>query len=337
MSSPRALRIAAACAWLVAASASDARAADPAPAAGTSGEADRFFDQGVAAQKASKFPEAEALFLKAWAIKKTWDIAANLGLVELKQGKLADGAGHVAYAIANLPPTEGDTVRTNLARAFEAARVQVAELKVTCNVEGATVRVGGKVVGTTPLATSVFATPGTIAIEITKDSYQPVTKSVEAKKGAVETVKAELVPVTVPTATATATVVPTGTATVQPPKSMVPAYVVGGVGVASAIVGGVLMGVAFGSEGDIKHKADAIRASNASCPSDPRCSDLANASSGADTMSRVGLGMLIGGVVVGAAAGAYIFWPSSHPKQGTFRMTPTASREGGGIVFTGKF
>src|SRR5262245_2290575 len=131
-------------AWVAA----TAHAAPPAPSASPSASAsaqaaapkddvDRWFEEGVAAQKAGKLAEAEALFQKAWAVRKTWDIAGNLGMVEFKLGKLVEGAELVAFALANLPPSEGASTRDSLKNALDAARPEIGEIAVTCDVEGA--------------------------------------------------------------------------------------------------------------------------------------------------------------------------------------------------------
>ncbi len=326
----RALGIAVACSWMIAASAGEAAAADPAPAvAGTSSEADRLFEQGVAAQKAGKLADAEALFVKAWGIKKTWDIAANLGLVELKQGKLAEGARHVAYAIANLPPTESDTTRDNLAKAFAAARAEVAEVKVTCDVEGATVRVGGKVAGVTPLGTAVFAAPGSVSVDVTKDGYEAASKSVEATKGG--------------TAEIALTLVKKSSGDTE--RSKVPGFVIGGVGVAGLITGGVLIGAGYATNSDVNAKLPHDDKGNPLCqrppvtgPDRPECAALRARTSDANTLANAGVITLAAGGLAVAGAVLYFVWPSSSTTQKAgARVTPVLGRQGGGVVLSGSF
>lgn len=227
-----------------------ALAADPPPnatapaAAPAVSEADRLFGEGVTAQKAGKLPEAEALFLQAWALKKTWDIAANLGVVELKLGKLSEGAGHVAYAIANLPPTESDSTRESLTKALDAARPQLAEIRLACDVEGATVRVGDKLAGTTPLPASVFATPGQVILEVTKDGYEPARKTLDLAKGSAQDLKLAL------------------TKKAPPPEpSKLPAYIAFGVGGAGLVLGAITGGVSLAQFGDVK----------SACGTDSKC------------------------------------------------------------------
>jgi hypothetical protein len=113
--------------------------------------------------------------------------------------------------------------------------------------------------------------------------------------------------------------------------------VAGGAGVVSVIIGGALIGVAHGADGDIRAKSAAIATDGASCPADPRCADLEGAARGGDAMSRAGVGLLIGGVVLTAAGGAYLLWSSRRPQQGGVGVVPVAWPQGGGLITSGSF
>jgi len=177
--------VACASAWSAAAPANLASAAEPVPevAPAQAAEAAQLFEQGVAARKAGKLAQAESLFSKALAIEKTWEIAANLGFVELELGKLPEGADHVFYGLANLPLPEPDGARKSLFEAFSAARRRVGGIDVHVDVIGAEVRIGGKLKGTTPLRYTQFVAPGQVTIEVTKDGYVPAIKTIDFKEG----------------------------------------------------------------------------------------------------------------------------------------------------------
>jgi len=329
----RTLVIACACSFGAAVPAGRAIAAEPVSAAPatTPAEADRLFEEGVAAQKAGKLVEAEGLFLRAWAAKKTWDIAANLGLVQLKQGKLAEGAGRVAYAIANLPPTESDTTRERLSKAFDAARPDIAEVKVSCDVDGASVRAGGKLMGTTPLASSFFAAPGSLTIEVTKDGYEAASKTIEIKKGGSEDVKLTLVVKS------------------PPERSKVPAYVIGGVGVAGLIAGGVLVGQAETAGAQLVKEAPRGTSGELLCwktpaqgsATKPECDAWRSKLGSASTGGNAGVGLLIGGGVAVAGAAAYWLWAAREPikaAQGrSWTIVPILGNTSVGALWSGNF
>jgi hypothetical protein len=54
-------------------------------------------------------------------------------------------------------------------------------------------------------------------------------------------------------------------------------------------------------------------------------------------MSRTGVGLLIGGVVLSAAAGTYLWWSWRRPAHGAVHLAPIASPEGGGLTASGTF
>ena len=73
--------------------------------------ADELFEQAVTAYDAGRLADAEAKLAEAWGLKRTHDIAGNLGVVELKLGKYPEAATHLAWALQHFPPTEADQAR----------------------------------------------------------------------------------------------------------------------------------------------------------------------------------------------------------------------------------
>lgn len=321
----RALTFALACST-AALSSSSAFAADPAPAdAETPSEADRLFEQGLAARKAGNLAEAEGFFRKAWALKKTWDIAANLGMVELNLGKLPEGANHVYYALTELPPTESKATRTKLFEAFRDARREVAGFDVRCDVDGAEVLVNGNPVGPTPLRRTQFAAPGQVTVEVRKDGYEAQRKTVTLEKSSNNTVAFTMVKAA-----------PAGE------RSRVPAFVIGGVGVVGLAVGA---GLIVGSRAELDKAtalAEQIRAAGGTCKAgadhfDVRCADVEGAAIGSNAMK---IGGTVGFAVAGAAAAGaalYWLWPSAKPVQGALRVLPAVAEKSGGVTITGSF
>ena len=48
------------------------------------------------------FAEAELEFERAWALRKSWDIAGNLGLAEAAQSKWEEAGEHLHYAMTHI-------------------------------------------------------------------------------------------------------------------------------------------------------------------------------------------------------------------------------------------
>ncbi len=290
------LLLSAVAAWVALPDRSAFAADPPAPSLALQSEADRLFEEAISARKADKLADAEALFQKAWALKKTWDIAANLGLVELKLGKLAEGAERVAYAIANLPPTESDSTRESLAKALAAARSSVGEVDVRCDTSGAEVWVGGQLRGTTPLAVPLFVMPGQVTIDVRKDGYTTERKTIEVSKASTHALRFALVK-----------------QTVAPPE-MGPrrAVWVTGAAVAGAgvIAGAVLLGVSAGTKAEAENLRDETVAEHGStaCANDglPVCKQQRDTLNRASTMFGAGAWSLIGAGLIAAGTLSYV-------------------------------
>ncbi len=295
-------------------------------AAAPQDEVTALFKQAEAARDAGKFEEAATLLRKAWGLRKTWDIAGNLGLNEKKLGRLPEAAEHLTFALANLPPTADEDAREGLTKALAAVRAEVGAIKLTVDVNGAQVRVGGEAKGASPITDELFVMPGSVQIEVTKDGYETATQTIELKKGAMQEVSFRLAPI----------------ATTTPERSKLPAYVIGGVGIAAVAVGGVLVGVAVGKKDD----AYAIRKAGGQCTKEAsqpelqaQCDEMRSAARNADVLGNAGIGLLIGGGVVVAGAAAYWLWPNSGtaPSKAGSRVVPIVGTNGGGIVWTGSF
>ena len=61
--------------------------------------------RGEEAARAGRLSEAYDILLGAWRKKPTYDVAANLGSVELRLGKVRDAAEHLAFSVREYPPS----------------------------------------------------------------------------------------------------------------------------------------------------------------------------------------------------------------------------------------
>lgn len=143
---------------------------------------------------------AEDLVRSAWELEKTYDVAANLGDLELKNGKPRAAAKHLSYSLRALPPTASAADQKRIRARFEEARKQVTAISVRVQPEGASVLVDGEVAGTAPLADDVFVDPGEHTITAQREGYEAVTQIVRADKGDALEVKLELRPKAAPSA-----------------------------------------------------------------------------------------------------------------------------------------
>jgi hypothetical protein len=289
--------------------------------------ADDLFAQGAAAYHAGRLAEAEDKLGQAWALKKTHDIAGDLGLVELKLGKLTLAAEHIAWALQHFPPTESDQTRQGFAEMLANLRLQVAALRVHVNVGGATVLVNGRSLGTAfTIADEVFVDPGTIHVTARYDGYQAAEQTLSLAKGDARDLSLKLDPIAVEPAR----------------RSIVPAAVMGGVGGAALVTGAVLLGLGVSKRSDflsLGAQTNHTCVVHAPAPQGV-CAQLASEATQADTLGNGGIVAL---VVAGAAAVGvitYMLWPTSRRDAGSgrsIRVVPLASVNGGGVVLSGSF
>src|SRR4051812_30525864 len=71
--------------------------APPARAPDAGQSADQLFQKGRALYQSGKIQPARDALAAAWALKKSYDIAANLATAELELGMARDAAEHFAY------------------------------------------------------------------------------------------------------------------------------------------------------------------------------------------------------------------------------------------------
>jgi hypothetical protein len=258
----------------------------------------------------------------------------------------------MSYALSHYAASGTTKEQLDKARQrFEAARKEVGTLRITVNVEGAEVLVDGVSVGRAPLADDVFVEAGKRIVEARLIGQVTATKTLDMKKGATEDVKLELV-AAVPTATASATVKATASATATAPtatpRSKVPAFVLGGAGIASLIVGAALYGGGEGKKNDVSSTEPRGADGKPLCsktdpPTGPDahadCEKVRNSLRDANTLTNTGIALFPIGALALAGAAAYLIWPAAPAaqKKSAWRIVPAVSTSGAGAIWTGSF
>lgn len=302
------------------------REASAQPRAAVAEQVGQLFDRAQAAFAKGDKQGAYEAYKAAWALQQSYDIAGNLGGVELKLGKHRDAAEHLAFSIEGFPPTGDPAQRAALEKRLAEAIKEVGRVRVQVNVAGAAVTVNGKPAGTSPLRALVFVEPGTVTIAAKRDGYRDEIRPVTVPKGTQQEVALTLTPLPVER------------------RSLVPGIVLGSVG-GAALVTGIGLFVGAGSKGSsARDLHDAILKAGGSCVAgagnyDARCGDLHSTASGANTMQRAGAALL---VVAGAGAvGSVIYfaWPqaSAGPRATGWRVAPEITATTVGLTASGTF
>lgn len=254
-----------------------------------SDRADALLKEGIALGNERKWPESRKKLEEAWSLKKSYDIAANLALVEDELGDHAAAATHLEYAIRTFPTSGKPEHRTTLSEQFRMIRAKVGSLRIQLDVEGVSVLVDGIEVGRSPLATEVFVEPGSRVVEARKQGYKPLRRPVTAEPGKSQAFRLEL---------------EKDDKTVTPPpadeKPVWPTVLLASVGIASLGTG---IGLTIGSS--LKYD-EAEELSQTCTPNPAACrSQGQTAIDDADLLQNVGFAMF--GVTAAAAAGLAIY------------------------------
>ncbi len=261
--------------------------------------ADELFAQGNEAFDKGALDTAYDLYQKAWALKRTFDIAGNLGQVELKLGRFRDAAEHLDFTIRLFPPTGKAAPREAIRRALMAARKEVGALTVTVNVQGASVLIDGKSVGLSPFEAPIFVDPGKRTVEATLEAHLPTRIVIDIGKDESRNVGLSLTPKNQP----------------PPPPRNLPLLITGfGLSLAAAGTGIGLM-LASSSKGS---DADALLSDlvasepDGKCPcgSDEERGRLKGLRQDHDLLFNVAVGAFVGAGVLAVGSAAYALTPS---------------------------
>ena len=123
--------------------------------------------------------------------KQSYDIAGNLGDVELTLGKPRDAAEHLEYSYRNWPTGKQEARQRTLERLSQAKKL-VGALEISVNVDGAEITVNDAAAGRAPLNHDVFVEAGAVSISVTAPGYATETKTVPVAKGESRKVAIEL-------------------------------------------------------------------------------------------------------------------------------------------------
>ncbi|WP_437277072.1 hypothetical protein WME90_38390 [Sorangium sp. So ce375] len=137
-------------------------------------EGNRFYDE-------ARFAEAEARYQAAWDLQQSFDVAGNLGNVELEVNQPREAAEHLLYALNTFPLGEKAEKKSFLQKRLAVAKSQVGALRISVNVDDAEVLIDGKLVGRSPLDAQVFVDPGKRTIEARRAGARTSTSLLVAR------------------------------------------------------------------------------------------------------------------------------------------------------------
>jgi hypothetical protein len=308
-------------------------------------DANRLYDAGQLA-------EAEARYEQAWAIRQSYDIASNLGALELDLHRPARAAELLTFAVQQFPANGSEKTHSALQARLDKARSLSCTLHLKVDEPGADIHVDGAFVGRSPLATELFVNPGrrTIAVSLGKRRDQ---QAISAKEGVEMTLAFKLPQGEAPAAAPPMPPSPAPAAVpVVAPRSKAPGFAAGAAGLLGLGIGGALIGIAESNRGDAQALHDSIAATPGGCSARTAdCTTLRSTTAHADQLGNAGIGVVVTGSVLVTAGVAYLLWPTAKPAAGndeakggkharvpsTIRASVGASPQGGGVTVMGSF
>ena len=290
--------------------------------------AKELYEMGNKLYDEQKWAEAEAAYQSAWNLRKSFDLAGNLGDVEMQLGQFRDAAEHLSYAYDEFPTGGKPEVREALGKRIEEARQQVGVLHIKANVIGARLYVDGKLVGQSPLEKGVFVDVGQRVIEARLDGHDDVLKTVDVAKGSSADVDLKVVPKV------------NGPAPSGNGKRI--AIIAVGAGLAAAGLG---TGIGFWVAASGKTSdAEGIRANlkPGACPGTEAgviasCTSLKSTLQDHDTYFNVGTGMFVAGALLGAGTVAYVVTTKKRSSSVGLQAIPVMTPTLAGVSLSGRF
>jgi hypothetical protein len=266
--------------------------------------------------KAKKWNEARELLIDLWGRAQTYDVAASLGQVEYWLGNYASGARYVTFALQNIPPAEKPEMSEELEAALDELKTKLGTVRVLVSQAGAEVRVDGQVVGTSPLASSVYLDPGPHRFEaLMAGARAEASLDAAAGQGYVVDLKLSAEPpatnVGPPPTQDPRAAHEAAPADGAGKKSLIPLYVAGGVAVAALSTGIAFTVVASKTSDRIEALQRQVGEDGCSGRTPPAaCRELADEAEKRDSQKNISYASfaVAGAAVLGGAA--YLLWPN---------------------------
>ncbi|KYG10004.1 hypothetical protein BE21_14725, partial [Sorangium cellulosum] len=342
-----------------------AAAAGEDEARGDMARATQLYRQGNEAFKQKRWSDAELLYLKAWALVRSFDIAANLGEVQLQLKKPRSAATFLAFALRTAPPSAKPEQIERMRHFLDQAKAQVGTVRVRVkNVPDAEVFVDGEGVPDEEAKHELYLEPGRHLLVIRRAGYEDEQVGVQAAPGTTETVTPELKPkaekapeatgpggkgagAATPGAASAAgmgeakTKAPAAGARVEEPRSWVPALALGAASVvALGVAGGFTVAAnAASAEGDRQHAV--LREAGGGCVDVPSeysylCSGLRDSASRHEARTRAATVAYVASGALAIGAATYALWPRARTATSRgMRASPELSPGCAGIVVRG--
>lgn len=305
-------------------------------------DAAALFREGQEAYSNGDQQTAYEKYKAAWELKRSYDIAGNLGNVEVKLKKYKEAVPHLEFVLANLPVSMDSETRTAVMtrtqNLLNEAKSHVSIVKFSITPPEASISVDGVPVE----GGRVILDPGSHTLTLTAAGYQPTEQTLEVDAGAVENTVITMARIGEGGGGAGGGGGDDVSSADDGPS--VPILIAGGVLGLGAIGAGIgLHVVAAGKGGERQDLTDALPGDGycADNPEDRDCIAIDDLAGQESTFSAAGTGLLIGGGVVVAATLTYWLWPrggdDDASSEAELQLIPTVGPTMSGLTVMGTF
>jgi hypothetical protein len=305
-----------------------------------------------------KWAEAEAKLLAAFALNRSYDIAANLGNTQYRLGKYRDAAEHLAFAVRSWPVIGKREQREFSAKRLAEARKFVASVTIRVSSPGAKVLIDGREVGLSPLAAEVFVEPGRRRLEARLEGYEPATSVLESVAGDAHEVSLTLAKIEAKSATNREGEAMKGRGTAQAARGNAGAgvasggemtsleggpnkvLIIAGIATSAVLVGtGVVFAAASnGRANDAAAVSGELGQRDVQCPSaayTAKCDEVLRHEEARVLLGNMAFWSIVGGVAVGGGTAIYALVAPRPASKGGMMIVPAAAPHAGGLLLSG--
>lgn len=283
--------------------------------------AESLYQAGLKLMEGGKFTEACPKFVESQRLDAASGTQIALAKCYDKSGKNASAWAlykDIAFSFKKAGNAAGEKAANDKADELEK-KLSKLQINAAGDAPGLVIRRDGEEVGKAVLGTPIAVDPGPHVIEATAPGYQVWQTTVQIGK------ESDNQSVNIPALT------------MAPKKAnslRTASYVVGGVGVAGLVVGGIFGGLAASGKSKLKTECP-----NNACPTGAAADDLAS-TKGKATISTIGIA--VGGAALATGVVLFIVSGKSESKDDAkpapaAAFVPVFGPQGGGFSFNGSF
>jgi hypothetical protein len=140
------------------------------------------FADGVAAFDAGRYEDARLAFQQAYSLTQVPAVLLNLGLSEVKAGRVVEGGNHLLRFLREAKDAKPEQIKSANDALSGGVSKRASLLTVSVDAQGADVSIDGAKVGVSPLPGPIYVEPGSRTVLATLGAKSAFAK-VDAQRG----------------------------------------------------------------------------------------------------------------------------------------------------------